>query len=104
MDGMSLLREAQAAGLSVSIDGDKLVVRGPKRLEPLVRRLLAAKPAVIAALRASGDSGPVCRWPYQGRAPHRRFWLSVFGVVRCASCCPPAVPSLVLKWIEPKEN
>jgi hypothetical protein len=107
MDGITLLREAEAAGLSVEVVGDKLVVRGPKRAEAVALRLLAHKPDVIKALRApAGDHGehPVCRWPYQGRVPHRRFWLSVFGTVRCASCSPPAYPGLVLRWIEPTEN
>ena len=31
MDGLSLLRRAQDAGLAVQAEGDKLVIRGPKR-------------------------------------------------------------------------
>ncbi len=30
MGAVSLLQEAEAAGLSVRVDGDRLVVRGPK--------------------------------------------------------------------------
>jgi hypothetical protein len=56
MDGITLLLEAQAAGLSVRVDGDKLIIRGPRSAELIARRLLAYKPAVVAALR-----GPVCR-------------------------------------------
>jgi hypothetical protein len=49
---VALLRRAISAGLSVGIESDDLVVRGPKRLEALARELLADEPAVIAALRA----------------------------------------------------
>jgi hypothetical protein len=50
MDGLSLLREASAVGLTVRTDGGRLVVRGPKVAEPVALRLLAAKPAVLEAL------------------------------------------------------
>ena len=50
MDALSLLAEARAAGLDVRVDGDRLVVRGPKTAEPLVRRLGEAKADVIALL------------------------------------------------------
>jgi hypothetical protein len=50
MDGMTLLREARSAGLSVWADGDRLVIRGPRRAEPVVRVLIAHKPEVMTAL------------------------------------------------------
>ena len=50
MDGVTLLRRARSAGLRVVAEGDKLVVRGPRRAEPVALLLLAHKPAVIAAL------------------------------------------------------
>jgi hypothetical protein len=52
MDALSLLARAHKAGLAVAIAGDKLVVRGPPRAEPVVRLLGAHKPAVMAALAA----------------------------------------------------
>jgi len=111
MDGVTLLREAKAAGLTVTMNGDKLVIRGPKAAEAVALRLLKNKPVVMAALRRGGDHAdhdpgptPTCPWRWQGKTPHRRFWLSVFGVVVCGHCSPPASPSHVLKWIEPKEN
>jgi hypothetical protein len=52
MDALSLLARAHDAGLAVAIVGDKLVVRGPQRAEPLVRLLAVHKPAVMAALAA----------------------------------------------------
>ena len=50
MDGMILLEEARAAGLSVTADGDRLRIRGPRRADPVARRLLAHKPDVLSAL------------------------------------------------------
>jgi len=50
MDGVTLLRRARSAGLRVVAEGDKLVVRGPRRAEPVALLLLAHKPAVSAAL------------------------------------------------------
>jgi hypothetical protein len=51
MDGLALIREAEAAGLNVRVDGDKLVIRGPRLAESIARRLIAHKPKVLAALR-----------------------------------------------------
>ena len=50
MDGIALILEAQAAGLRVSREAEKLVVRGPRRAEPIARKLLAHKAEVLAAL------------------------------------------------------
>jgi hypothetical protein len=50
MDGVALLRRAEEAGLRVEAVGDKLVVRGPRQAEPMVRLLAEHKGAVLAAL------------------------------------------------------
>ena len=50
MDGLTLLRRAQEAGLAVQAEGDKLLIRGPKRAESVARLLIEYKPAVLAAL------------------------------------------------------
>jgi hypothetical protein len=50
MEGLTLLREARAAGLSLARDGDELVIRGPRHAEPVARMLLSRKPEVIRAL------------------------------------------------------
>ena len=50
MDGLTLLREAYAAGLSVQADGDRLRIRGPREAEAIAQRLIAHKAAVLAAL------------------------------------------------------
>lgn len=54
MVGLStLLAEAQAAGLKVRTDGDRLVVRGPRTAEALAKALLARKGEVVAMLAAT---------------------------------------------------
>jgi hypothetical protein len=50
MDALTLVREARRAGLHVSATGSRLVVRGPRRLEPVAKALLDQKPAVLRAL------------------------------------------------------
>jgi hypothetical protein len=61
MDGMSLLAEARAAGLTVRAERGKLIVRGPKTLEPLALRVLEQKGAVMQALCAPSTS-PLAEW------------------------------------------
>jgi hypothetical protein len=56
MVGVTLLVEAQAAGLTVSAEDDRLVIRGPKSAEPLALRLLAQKAEVLRALRQAPAS------------------------------------------------
>ena len=50
MDAVALLHRAQEAGLRVEPMGDKLLVRGPKRAEAVVKLLEAHKGEVLAAL------------------------------------------------------
>jgi hypothetical protein len=53
MDGVTLLRRAREAGLAVAAEGKKLVIRGPRRAEPVARLLIEHKPKVMAALAPS---------------------------------------------------
>jgi hypothetical protein len=50
MDGLSLLSEARRAGLTVQTVGERLVVRGPGRLETLAKRLLSHKAELLCEL------------------------------------------------------
>lgn len=54
MDGLRLLEDARAAGLTVEVDGNRLVVWGPKSAEKLAHRLLRNKAHVLAALGFAG--------------------------------------------------
>ena len=49
---LTLLAEARAAGLEVGADDGRLVVRGPRRAEPVAKRLLARTAEVLALLAA----------------------------------------------------
>ncbi len=51
MNVQELVLEAQRAGLTVRVEGDVLVVRGPNSAEALARRLLECKPDVLALLQ-----------------------------------------------------
>jgi hypothetical protein len=69
MDGLKLLRRARDAGLAVQVEGDKLVIRGPKRAELVARLLIDHKPEVMAALvpadppaPEAGESDPDPAW------------------------------------------
>ena len=50
MDALALLAEAEAAGLEVRREGERLVVRGPKSAAALAERILDAKSDLLAIL------------------------------------------------------
>jgi hypothetical protein len=50
VDGLALLKRARDAGLRVEAAGDKLLIRGPKHAEPIVKLLAEHKAEVVAAL------------------------------------------------------
>jgi hypothetical protein len=53
MDALALLHRAQEAGLHIEPKGDRLLVRGPKRAEAVVKLLAEHKAKVLAALSPS---------------------------------------------------
>jgi hypothetical protein len=53
MDGVTLLVEAESAGLTVHLDGDRLVIRGPRSADQVARALLGRKAEVVALLRTA---------------------------------------------------
>jgi hypothetical protein len=63
MDGLTLLRRARGAGLAVVADGDKLVIRGPKRAEPVAPLLIEHKPELMPALAPTDRASNW--WPHQ---------------------------------------
>ena len=50
MDGITLLAQAHAAGLDVTVNGDKLEITGPKSAGDIAQRLIANKATVMMAL------------------------------------------------------
>ena len=74
MDAVALLQRAQKAGLRVEPIGDKLLVRGPKRAEAVVRLLAEHKADVLAALTPD-PSAPKCGDQYEALdATQARRW------------------------------
>lgn len=67
MDGLTLIRAARALGLTITVDGDQLVICGLASLEPVARALLDNKPAVMAALRDAEVMNVVTEWPEAAR-------------------------------------
>ena len=72
MDGLTLLLEATAAGLTVRVDGERLVIRGLRSADAVARELLAHKVDVLGALH------PLSGWPADCPYPH--WWPEVAGV------------------------
>jgi hypothetical protein len=66
MDGLTLLRRAHNAGLRVEAAGNKLLIRGPKRAELVVKLLAEHKAEVLAALADTAHAAQLL-------APSRRF-------------------------------
>ncbi len=56
MGAVTLLQEAEAAGLSVRVEGDRLGVRGPESAGAIAERLLDHKAEVLKVLSAEWDA------------------------------------------------
>ena len=86
-----VLEQVKFAGLSVSVDGDKLEITPRQNLTPELRAMLSAnKPAIVAHLSGwAADTGANPSW----------LWQVVFkdGSARIAAFTPPA------SWHEMKE-
>jgi hypothetical protein len=70
MVGLTLLDQAKSAGLTVLREGDRLIVRGPKRLASLAQGVLAHKEQVLAALEGADALAEVSR-PFED---HHEAW------------------------------
>ena len=90
----ALLEEARAAGLTVTGDGDRLVVRGPTSRRDLADRLLADRPGVLAVLAEEWETEVAWRVavmapqiPATGTIPLLVGWWSCdSGPDDCLSC------------------
>lgn len=90
MDGLTLLREACDAGLTVAPAGDRLLIRGPRRLENYAQRLIAHKPEVMRALyreRAKALLLPILRADPALAAALRDLWAERLAVVAADPDC-----------------
>ncbi len=100
MDGVKLLAQARDLGFRVTLKGSTLVVRGPKDQEALARRLIQAKPEVVAALqeeaarRAFPTPATLCP-----QCNGLMFWRRHHGHWLCATCHPAPNPDVVRKTV-----
>jgi hypothetical protein len=62
MDSLALLINAHAAGLQVRAEGERLIVRGPKRLTALAQQLLSQKAEVLEALEAFEERAAIMEY------------------------------------------
>ena len=78
MVAVSLLQEAEAAGLTVRVDGDRLVVRGPKSAGAIAESLLDHKAEVLKVLSTEWDAEmlTLIRWFLGTRPLTEPFELS----------------------------
>jgi membrane-associated PAP2 superfamily phosphatase len=103
MDGVTLLSEGRAAGLTIMADGGRLVIRGPRSADAVARRLLAHKAVVLATLAA--DDGSSCPWEAMEPGPgcpvcgSLEQWQDGRGCRRCGVCEADALDK-ALKLVE----
>lgn len=86
MEILKLLEQASAAGFTVRVEGDQLVVRGPRGHEAFVHALAARKDEVIAVLRRTHHPAEPCF-----ACGGVRFWQRSDGGWVCATCHPAPV-------------
>jgi hypothetical protein len=76
-------RASDRAGIRTPWEGDKLVIRGPRRADSVARLLIEHKPEVLAALAPDVDSAdyrqpvidPTWRNRYSARIVHWFLWF-----------------------------
>ena len=127
MVGLIILKEAQAVGLTVMADGERLVIRGPKSGEEIARKLLDHKADVLDAITKDPLAGTLFEGPWEqninnlGIAYWERpgiehfedikppdpcpkcnsleLWQNVLGDWKCMICNPPTTALRLLKLV-----
>ena len=95
MNAAILIADLQCRGVKLVADGERLRCRPRSTLtENDVAALRTHKAEVLARLRAPAKADLVCH-----ACKERRFWLSIYGVVVCGVCHPPATPQRVERWL-----
>jgi len=74
MEILTLLNQAKSAGLSIEVQGDQLVMRGPKRAAAIAQELGRQKAAVLAALSTKAFPGVVERQDTKADTDAGRKW------------------------------
>ena len=105
MDCLAMLDAARAAGLTVAVQGDKLVVRGPRAAAAIAAELCANKAEIVALLQSGPPAEPLALdvdpdgWPRNSLDPSKLTpcqscgdvfcWWDIAGRQRCLKCDPP---------------
>ena len=99
MVGVSaMLEAAEVAGLEVRVEGDRLVVRGPRKAEPVAKQLLDHKAELVTHLSRSPATATAVTRAYEAALAR---WLnghppSNIDPDRCAACDGPVDDRLVI--------
>jgi hypothetical protein len=94
MNAAALVTDLRARGVTLKADRGTLRCRPKSALSDSdIAALKAMKAEILSALQR-----PATRVTCYSCRGHR-FWISVYGVAICATCHPPAAPSLVASWI-----
>ena len=92
-----LRKEAAALGIIFELagGGERLKIVAPKGTitGEIRQELVRYKEAILCLLRYGLAGGCTC-------CKSSQLWVSVDSVVICATCHPPAAPSLAAEWIE----
>jgi hypothetical protein len=83
MDGLTILQEAREAGLEITIDGERLVVRGPKSAAPIAERLLRMKQEIMAVIVGRNEA---VEWRIEAMRPQ----VPRTGAIPCLLARPEA--------------
>lgn len=89
----------EVAGLGIVLElaggGERLKIVAPKgTMTDEIRQALGRyKEAILTLLRYRRAGGCTC-------CKSSQLWVSAYSVVICATCHPPAAPSLAAEWIE----
>ena len=84
----SLLHRAAEVGLTVTVDRDRLIVRGPKSCEALANELLAHKTELLAVLRERTLSlGSGCELHGLNAESVEERWQQAETQIEAAPCC-----------------
>jgi hypothetical protein len=105
-DAALLLDRLREAGVVLTVIGDTIRVTAPRgTVDPSTKASIRQHKAALVALLSPAPSRDLAATSGGGAvAPIRcfgcrehRFWRSIYGVVICAKCHPPADESLVVE-------
>ena len=99
----TFIADLRARGVRLTPDGEKLRCRPKSSLtEDDLAALRTNKLEVLRLLRK--EQRPVAARIVCYACKRSRFWKSIYGVIVCGRCHPPAHDRLVSEWIDAREE